>query len=89
MIAIRAEIARVEAGEWTAEGSPLRAAPHPAEDVTADDWDRPYPRELGAYPIAELRRDKYWPPVSRIDNGYGDRNLMCSCPTIEELAENP
>jgi glycine dehydrogenase len=89
MIAIRGEITRVEAGEWPAADSPLRAAPHTAEDVLSDSWDRAYPRELGAYPIPALRHDKYWPPVSRIDNGYGDRNLMCSCPTIEELAENP
>jgi glycine dehydrogenase len=87
MIAIRGEIARVESGEWTAVDSPLRHAPHPAEDVTSDDWDRAYGRELAAYPVASLRKGKYWPPVSRIDNGYGDRNLMCSCPTLEELAE--
>jgi glycine dehydrogenase len=87
MIAIRGEIARVESGEWSAADSPLRHAPHPAEDVTADGWDRAYGRELAAYPVGSLRHGKYWPPVSRIDNGYGDRHLVCSCPTIEELAE--
>ena len=87
MIAIRAEITRVEAGEWSAEESPLRRAPHTSEDVATDTWDRPYARELAAFPIPSLRHDKYWPPVSRIDNGYGDRNLMCSCPPLEDLAE--
>ncbi len=83
MIAIRGEISRVEAGEWTVESSPLRGAPHPAEDVVADDWSRDYAREIAAYPVAELRGAKYWPPVSRIDGAYGDRNVMCSCPPIE------
>ncbi len=82
MIAIRDEIRRVEAGDWPVEDSPLRHAPHPAEDVLADDWSRPYPRELGAYPVPALRRDKYWVPVSRIDNAYGDRNVSCSCPPL-------
>ncbi len=88
MIAIRGEISRVEAGEWTAESSPLRGAPHPAEDVIADAWSRGYTRELAAYPIAELRGSKYWPPVSRIDGAYGDRNVMCSCPPMSEV-ESP
>ena len=74
-------------GEWTAEDSPLRHAPHPADDLVADDWGRAYGRELAAYPLPSLRRHKYWVPVGRVDNGYGDRNLVCSCPTIEELAE--
>jgi glycine dehydrogenase len=87
MIAIRAEIARVEAGEWDVADSPLRHAPHPAEDVVDDTWSRAYSRELAAYPVASLRRGKYWPPVSRVDNGYGDRNLMCACPPLEDLAE--
>jgi len=65
MIAIRGEISRVEAGEWTVESSPLRGAPHPAEDVIADDWSRDYAREIAAYPVAELRGAKYWPPVRR------------------------
>jgi glycine dehydrogenase len=88
MIAIRGEISRVEAGEWTAESSPLRGAPHPAEDVIADDWSRAYPREVAAYPVAELRGSKYWPPVSRIDGAYGDRNVMCSCPPIEAYQDD-
>jgi glycine dehydrogenase len=87
MIAIRAEIDRVAAGEWPVEDSPLRHAPHTAEDVTADDWSRPYSRELAAYPVDSLRRNKYWAPVGRIDGGYGDRNLVCECPPVEAFAE--
>jgi glycine dehydrogenase len=83
MIAIRAELDRVVAGEWPLEDSPLHNAPHTAEDVVADDWSHPYSRELAAYPVAGLRGDKYWPPVGRIDNAYGDRNVVCACPPIE------
>ncbi|HZJ26792.1 MAG TPA: aminomethyl-transferring glycine dehydrogenase [Acidimicrobiia bacterium] len=88
MIAIRHEIHRVEAGEWDADASPLRGAPHPAEDVSADSWARAYPRELAAYPLRSLRGDKYWPPVSRIDGAYGDRNVMCSCPPVSDNEED-
>jgi glycine dehydrogenase len=84
MIAIRAEIAAVERGEWSIEESPLRRAPHPAADVVADDWGRPYGRERGAFPVPQLVADKYWAPVSRIDNAYGDRNLVCACPPLED-----
>ncbi len=83
MIAIRDEIATVERGEWSLEASPLRHAPHPAADVAVDGWDRAYPRERGAFPRPELQHDKYWPPVSRIDNAYGDRNVVCACPPLE------
>jgi glycine dehydrogenase len=83
MIAIRAEIGRVEAGEWAVDDSPLRRAPHPAADVAVDAWDRPYTRDEGAFPDAAAPGDKYWPPVSRIDNAYGDRNVVCACPPIE------
>ena len=86
MIAIRHEISRVASGEWAAEDSPLRHAPHPAEDLLVEDWNRPYSRELAGYPMASLRTAKYWPPVSRVDNGYGDRNLMCSCLPIDDYA---
>ncbi len=86
MLAIRAEIDALE-GPDAAESSVLRRAPHPAEDVVADEWDRPYSREQAAYPVASLRRAKYWPPVSRIDNAYGDRHVMCSCPPIEDYSE--
>jgi glycine dehydrogenase len=86
MAAIRAEVDRVESGEWAVDDNPLRHAPHTAEDVTADDWSRPYGRELAAYPLASLRHAKYWPPVSRIDGAYGDRNLVCACAPIEDYA---
>src|SRR3954463_2423574 len=81
MIAIRAEIERVASGEWPREDNPLRNAPHTAT-MLAGEWDHPYSREVAAYPVASLRTDKYWPPVRRIDQGYGDRNLMCSCPPL-------
>jgi glycine dehydrogenase len=86
MTAIRDEIRRVESGEWTVDESPLRNAPHTAEDVTGD-WDRPYPRQLGIYPVDALRSSKYFPPVSRIDSAYGDRNLVCSCEPLEAYAQ--
>ena len=83
MIAIRGEVDRVASGEWAHADSPLAHAPHTAEDLLAAAWDRPYSREQAAYPVPALRRSKYWPPVSRIDGGYGDRNLMCACPPPE------
>ena len=85
MIAIADEIGRVEAGEWPVDDSPLRNAPHTAEDLLGE-WDRPYGRELAAYPVATLRAQKYFPPVSRIDGAYGDRHLVCSCEPLEQLA---
>ncbi|MFV9456542.1 aminomethyl-transferring glycine dehydrogenase [Rhodococcus sp. NM-2] len=83
MISIRREIDLVGDGVWPLERSPLRQAPHTAEQVTADEWDLPYPRHLAAYPVASLRAAKYWPPVRRIDGVHGDRNLVCSCPAPE------
>ena len=74
------------AGSWEFESSPLRNAPHTAEDLIGE-WKRPYDRELGAYPVAALRASKYFPPVSRIDAAYGDRNLICSCEPLESLAD--
>ncbi|MBP9619550.1 MAG: aminomethyl-transferring glycine dehydrogenase [Candidatus Microthrix sp.] len=87
MVAIHAEIDQVVTGTWPADDNPLVNAPHPSEDLLVDEWTHPYSRELAAYPLPELRRNKYWVPVSRIDGGYGDRNLVCSCPPIEVLAE--
>ena len=81
MIAIKAEIDRVGAGEWDAADSPLRHAPHTAESLTGD-WDHPYSRAEAVYPGATDPVGKYWPPVRRIDGAYGDRNLVCSCPPI-------
>jgi glycine dehydrogenase len=85
MIAIRAEIDRVGAGEWSPEDSPLRNAPHTTRALI-EKWERPYERELGVFPAGQ-DPDKYWPPVARIDQAYGDRNLVCSCPPIEAFAE--
>ncbi|MDN5852777.1 MAG: aminomethyl-transferring glycine dehydrogenase, partial [Actinomycetia bacterium] len=85
MIAIRAEIDRVEQGEWAVEDSPLRNAPHTTRAL-ASDWDRAYPRETGAFP-AGFDPDKYWPPVARIDQAYGDRNLVCACPPPDAFEE--
>ena len=79
MIAIRAEIARVECGEWPRDNNPLKNAPHTAAALLVEDWDRPYTREVAAFPLASLKQNKYWPPVGRIDNVYGDRHLFCSC----------
>ena len=86
MIAIRVEIDRVAAGEWPSDDNPLRNAPHPAEEIANDGWSHPYGRELAAYPLRSLRANKYWAPVSRIDGAYGDRNVVCSCPPLEEYA---
>ena len=83
--AIRAEIADVAEGRITAEASPLRHAPHTVEDLVAD-WTRAYPREQGCFPPGSFREDKYWPPVGRVDNVYGDRNLVCTCPPVEAYA---
>ncbi len=87
MIAIRDEIRAVEAGECTVDDSPLRHAPHPAADVVSDRWTHAYTREQAAYPPGVDRADKYWPPVSRIDGAYGDRNLMCACPPLSAYAQ--
>ena len=87
MIAIRGEIDRVAAGEWPVDDNPLAGAPHTADCLIADAWDHPYPRELAAFPGTGERGDRYFPPVRRIDGGYGDRNLVCSCPPVEELAQ--
>jgi glycine dehydrogenase len=79
MVAIRAEIDRVGSGEWPADDNPLHNAPHTVADVTTNEWEHAYTREEAA----SLRPDKYFPPVSRIDSVYGDRNVFCSCPPIE------
>jgi len=82
MILIKAEIDRLAAGEWPADDNPLRNAPHTATMITGT-WDRPYSRDLAAYPVPSLRVGKYWPPVRRIQGAYGDRNLVCACPPVE------
>ncbi|MFI5841271.1 aminomethyl-transferring glycine dehydrogenase [Catenuloplanes sp. NPDC051500] len=87
MIAIREEIARVEAGEWPLADSPLSNAPHTAASVSADEWAHAYPRSIAAYPPGVDRAAKYWPPVRRIDGAFGDRNLVCSCPSPEAFED--
>jgi glycine dehydrogenase len=89
MIAIKAEIDDIAAGREALEDSALRHAPHTAEDVVSDDWAHAYSRERAAYPVPGLRAAKYWPPVSRIDAQYGDRNVVCVCPPVEAYAGNP
>ena len=86
MIAIRAEIAKVEAGVWPAADNPLKAAPHTAQALLKSDWPHAYSREEAAYPVPALRGAKYWVPVGRVDNVYGDRNLFCSCPPLADYA---
>src|SRR6202042_2146035 len=87
MIAIRREIAEIESGRWTVEASPLRHAPHTVHDIADDAWARAYSRSEGCFPAGTSRSDKYWSPVGRVDNVYGDRNLVCSCPPIEDYAQ--
>jgi glycine dehydrogenase len=86
MIAIRGEIAQVEAGSWPQDNNPLKHAPHTAASLLGAEWDRPYSREVGAFPVASLKAVKYWPSVGRVDNVYGDRNLFCSCVPLTEYA---
>lgn len=86
LIAIRDEIRQIETGTWPADHNPLKHAPHTAATLLATAWDRPYTREQGAYPLPEVREDKYWPPVDRIDNAWGDRNLVCACESVETYA---
>ncbi len=86
MIAIRAEITDIENGSIDAENNPLKNAPHTMEDLVKD-WDRPYTREQACFPPGAFRVDKYWPPVNRVDNVWGDRNLSCTCPPMDEYLE--
>src|SRR5262249_36094918 len=84
LIAIRREIREVEQGRFPIAQSPLRHAPHTVHDLAEDEWNRPYARAEGCFPAGTARVDKYWSPVGRIDNVYGDRNLFCSCVPLEE-----
>ncbi len=86
MLAIREEIAAIERGEMDGENNPLKNAPHTVEDLVSE-WDRPYSREAGCFPKGSFRVDKYWPPVGRIDNVWGDRNLVCTCPPVSDYEE--
>ncbi|PTL73442.1 glycine dehydrogenase (aminomethyl-transferring) [Rathayibacter caricis DSM 15933] len=86
MIGIKAEADRVGAGEWPVDDNPLRNAPHTAECLVTGEWTHPYSREEAVYPVRSLVRGKYWPPVRRVDQAFGDRNLVCACPPIEAFA---
>ena len=86
MLSIAEEAKAIERGEMDAANNPLKRAPHTVEDLVGE-WDRPYSREQACYPPGAFRVDKYWPPVNRVDNAYGDRNLICTCPPMESYAE--
>jgi glycine dehydrogenase len=86
MIAIREEIRAIETGAIDRTNNPLKNAPHTAQAIAAAEWNHPYTREQAAYPAPWLRIHKYWPPVARVDNAYGDRNLVCACPPIDDYA---
>jgi len=86
MLAIRAEIAEIEDGKIDADNNPMKNAPHTMEDLVKD-WDRPYSREQACFPPGAFRVDKYWPPVNRVDNVWGDRNLTCTCPPMEDYLD--
>ena len=86
MIAIRQEIRKIEDGHWPQDNNPLKHAPHTATSLMGADWERPYSREIGGFPLATLKQVKYWPPVGRVDNVYGDRNLSCSCVPVGDYA---
>ena len=87
LISIHGEIQEVIDGTADKENNVLKHAPHTAQIVTSDSWDRPYSREKAAYPMAILREHKFWPYIGRIDNVHGDRNLVCSCAGMEEYGE--
>ncbi len=87
MIQIRDEIRAIEEGKLDREDNPLKHAPHTANVVSASEWTRAYPRELAAFPLSSLRRQKYWPPVARVDNVYGDKNVMCACIPVDAYKE--
>ena len=87
MISIHAEIEAVARGKIDRENNPLKNAPHTAWQIASEKWDRPYSREQAAFPASWTREHKFWPAAARIDNVYGDRNLFCSCPPVEEFED--
>ena len=88
MISIRFEIDEIQSGKSDAKNNPLRCAPHTLIALTSDNWDRPYTRQEAAFPLEDQKKNKFWPAVSRIDNAFGDRNLVCTCPSVSELTDN-
>ena len=87
MLSIREEIAALERGEADMEDNVLKMAPHTVEEATASEWTHPYSREKAVYPVRDLRANKFWSSVARVDNAYGDRNLVCSCPPMSAFEE--
>jgi len=87
MIFIYNEIQKIKKGLFDIKDNPIKNAPHTVEELTGDKWNHKYSREEAAYPHSFLKNNKYWPPVGRIDNAYGDRNLFCVCPPIEDYEE--
>ncbi len=87
MIVIRSEIKEIEDGKAEASNNVLKHSPHTAEVGLADNWDRPYSREKAAYPLKYLRDHKFWPTTGRLDNVFGDRNVVCTCPAIESYTD--
>ena len=84
MIKIRKEIDAIEAGQWPQDKNPLKNAPHTSQVLMSNDWNNPYSRDEAAYPLPWVRKNKYWPTVGRVDNAFGDRNVVCSCPPLED-----
>ena len=87
MSSIKSEIDKIIAGEFSNEDNPLRGSPHTSLEVTSDQWNHKYSREIAAYPKSRLRTNKFWPSVGRVDNTHGDRNLICSCLDVESYSE--
>jgi glycine dehydrogenase len=88
MLAIRSEIDDIGSGNIKVEESPLRNAPHTMDDILSEEWDRPYSRDVGAYPAPWIKSNKFWPTCGRVDNVYGDRNLVCTCPPLEAYMDD-
>ena len=87
MLSIREEIAAIERGDADREDNVVKMAPHTVEEATASEWSHPYSREDAVYPVRELRTNKFWSSVARVDNAYGDRNLVCSCPPLSSFED--
>ncbi|MFT4789163.1 MAG: glycine dehydrogenase, partial [Paraglaciecola sp.] len=88
MVCIRAEVAKVESGEWSATDNPLLNAPHTLEDICDANWNHSYDRQTATYPVPFVAKSKFWPTVNRIDDVFGDRNLICACPSLDSYRED-
>ena len=88
LIKIKTEIDMIKSGKFDKEDNPIKNAPHTDIELTADNWEHKYTREEAAYPAKFLRLNKFWPPVSRVDNVYGDKNIFCTCPSMDEFKED-